>query len=181
MEEIRKLIENIKQDIQDSRKESKERGEKTQEDVQRLEKEIKNLSQTDTVIKHEFKRLERKIDVQGEEIKKIKDGTVEDKKIISEHSLEQASHLGLTMAEVSKQGGRVENIEDAVRAIVNELGIEDKVKVGSSMRPPGMPGAKVKGSRLAKLSRENKGGTIASVAAALLIILQIVWKLMEHQ
>lgn len=190
--DVIKLLAGIKEDIAVSRKESQEgrkqladRLDHLDECVDGLKAELrKEKAFTHETVKHEYERLGRKIEAQDEEIKNLRRvGETDRNKIVhvSETSLEHEANLGMAIGHIGKLEERLGHVEDkqdksneAVGAIVEELGIEGKVQLGRTL-PPGVH----RTPALVKISRENKSGLAATIAATMLIIVQIVWKLIE--
>ncbi len=196
--DIIKLLASIKEDIHNSREESKDRGDKAEEQIHainlRLDSVDKRLDDMDIVqrradasdatFKYEFKKLERRLDERDAKVeRRIKQQEEADKKIlsVSETSLEQEATLGLAIGHIGKIEARLGQVEDkqdksneAMGAVVEELGIEGKVQLGRSL-PPGEHRTPV----LTKINKDNRTGIWASFGAALLIIVQIIWKILE--
>jgi chromosome segregation ATPase len=191
--DIVKLLASIKEDIAVSRKESQDgraslvaRLDHLDKCVDALEEELrKEKAFTHDTIKYEYERLGRKISSQDDEIRRLKrlddqrDSTITH---VSETSLEHDATLGLAIGHIGKLEERLGHVEtkqdksnEAVGAIVEELGIEGKVQLGKTLPP----GVKTQTSSLSKISKENKGGLAATIAAIILLIVQIIMKFLE--
>lgn len=133
--------------------------------LERIEKQIqKSQEDTKEYISSEINKVNARID------------DLENKnKQHSDHSLEESAKLGTTITDVRTLEDKVDVNTEALSAIVDELGLEGKVKLGRSTPP----GVKIT-SKLSKISRENKSGIAASVVTTILLIVQIIWKIMEH-
>ena len=124
-------------------------------DIANVSDRIDKLQASEDSLRHEFKRLERRIDEHSDDIKQLKSSGRQNSSASIEHETSIA------------------RVEIALGAIVNELGIGDRVNIGAST-PPG-----ARGPALARLVRENRNSVLASVATTVLVVVQIVWRLLE--
>lgn len=92
------------------------------------------------------------------------------------HTLaETVNALKDELAEVKDSTARAEKAD---RALFNELGIDYTTTTSDS---PSVPPRRPAKTTLAKLALENKSSVAAGVVSTVLLIVQIVWKLLEHR
>lgn len=130
--------------------------------IEKLERDLKDSNANRELLRNELRRVRERAE--------------DTRRSVSETELENAANMGHAIAHISTLEGSIRKQEEAIGAIVNELGIADKVQLGDTIPP----GAKKKMPALSKLSKENKGTLTASVFTTIGIVIQILWKLLEH-
>jgi Mg2+ and Co2+ transporter CorA len=87
----------------------------------------------------------------------------------SNASLEHDAAIGHIIGEVSQLKERQGEANEAIGAMVEEFGVEGKVRLGRSL-PPGVH----RTPTLVRMSRDNKGALVAALVAALTAITDLI-------
>lgn len=109
------------------------------------------------------------------EVHRLNQREIELRRQGSDSDLQRAADQAATIIHVQQLESSIEDTREAVGAIVDELGIADRVKLGRSLPP----GSKRQPTALAKVSRESKLGVIASTIATVVIIVKMVLELVK--
>lgn len=109
------------------------------------------------------------------EVHRLSQKEVEARRQGSDSDLKRAADLAATIIHVQQLESSIQDTREAVGAIVDELGISDRVKLGRTLPP----GTKRQPTALAKVARENKLGAIASTVATVFIVVKMVLELLK--
>lgn len=200
MDRLFAAIENVQQEVHATRAESRMRGEETAHRLDKLDKRLDGLEGADKTLTTEFQRLRRQVDELDRRTGTLERDVqrVGDRSDATSRALEasQAAHasemkglivhvekatktlndrgeaIGEMKTEVDSLKASSDATTEALGAIVEELGIEDRVKLGKTPRPGEKPEpalAKIE-KRAQNLEVRVKSSTIVQAIIALGVI-----------
>lgn len=184
------LISKLQTTVDNMRTDVCDHLHRMEETDKRLANRVEELSGAHRKFEMQLNKTRDEVATLRSKIREEVEGHRADRQHISNLDLEHEAAMGAAIAHVSRLEQELADMREqmaqahrergrqseALGAIVDELGIHDRVQLGKTV-PPGTDKPK---SALTKMSRAQKGGIVASVATGVVVVVQLVLEVLHR-
>ena len=173
---LSRLIESVRDEFRDGLRGLRDDIAKLQTSDTHLVDAVSKLETSDKHLANAVGEQAIKLTRLDERLKRVEEERISDRRDLSDDRHAREREQEAFIRHVSSLEGSIARTNEAVGAIVEELGIEDRVELGRQLKPGEAPPVPT----LTKLDQRTKSNIWIQVAITLSVIAQIAERILNH-